>query len=126
GLLQGGVSVGRKVTDYCYVNSHPEVSVWDVTTGIGSAVTTARTSPFCRVAPPWSAGTQFKLNGVYPLRWGIEPSFTFQNLPGSYVMATYNAPNAAVAPALGRNLAACGAAVTCTSTAAVSLIPPAT
>jgi hypothetical protein len=38
--------------------------------------------------------------------------------------ATWNAPNSAIASSLGRNLAACGAAVTCTATAPVDLIAP--
>lgn len=125
-FLQGGVSLGRQVIDTCFLNSRPDVIASGYSSGQGTAVTTPRDDAYCRIAPPWSAGTQFKLNGIYPLPWGIEPSFTFQNLPGANVLANYNAPNAVVAPALGRNLAACGAAATCTATTTVALIPPAT
>jgi hypothetical protein len=65
-----------------------------------------------------------KASGFYPLGWGIEPSFAFQNLPGAPVGATRATPNAEIAPSLGRNLAACGAAAVCTATANVQLIVP--
>jgi hypothetical protein len=126
GFLQGGVSLGRKKTDTCFLNNRPDVTATDYTTGVVGPVTTPRNSAFCSVTPPWSAGTQFKLFGVYPLPLGFEPSFTFQNLPPSFTTATYNAPNAVIVPSLGRNLSACGAAAMCTSTAVVGLVPPAT
>ena len=40
------------------------------------------------------------------------------------ITATWNAPNSAIAPTLGRNLSACGAAAVCTATAQVPLIDP--
>jgi hypothetical protein len=126
GLLQGGVSLGRQVIDTCYLNDRPDVTAMNYATGQGGLITTPRDPAFCRVSPPWSAGTQYKLNGVYPVPWGFEPSFTFQNLPGGFVSATQAVPNATIAPALGRNLAACGAAAVCTATASVGLVPPAT
>ena len=52
-------------------------------------------------------------------------SVVFQNISGPTVTASYAAPNAQIAPSLGRNLAA-GAAVVCTSTALVPLIVPQT
>ena len=104
GLLQGGVSVGRTVTDNCIVVDSPEV---------------ARPG-FCNVVPPWSSGTQVKLSAIYPLPWGLQTSVIFQNLPGAPITAQYAATNAQIAPSLGRNLAGGARSVT------VDLIPPGT
>ena len=120
GLLQGGVSLGRKTLDTCFLNSRPDITPVNSSLGTPRNVTTPRVSEHCRIANPWSAGTQVKANGVYPLPWwGLEPSFTFQNLPGKFVSAAWAAPNAVIAPSLGRDLSA-GA----TRTARVQLIPP--
>jgi hypothetical protein len=118
-MIQGGVSLGRQITDNCYQNDRPDL------TAQGYAAGTPRTSAFCNVSPPWSEGTQYKANGIYPLPWAFDGSFTFQNLPGTYALANQAVPNGAIAPSLGRNLSSCPAAGTCTATATVSLIPPA-
>ena len=57
------------------------------------------------------------------LRWLPEfasesGSGTLQNIPGQELQATYNAPNAVVAPVLGRNLSGNAANI------AVNLLPP--
>jgi hypothetical protein len=110
GLLSAGLSMARTTTD-CVIVDSPE----------------AGRPGFCDVRPPWSAGTQVKINGVYPLPWDVRASGVLQNLPGIPVMANYNAPNALIAPSLGRNLAACPTATgACTATATLSLIPPQT
>jgi hypothetical protein len=81
-------------------------------------VTSNTTTPsqFCHVTVPWSAGTQVKFSGSYPLPWDVQASATFQNLPGIPINSSYVASNAQVASSLGRNLASCGTAVTCTTT----------
>jgi hypothetical protein len=114
GVLNGGVSLGRQETDNCFQNALPNI------TAQGFAAANPRNSTYCDIVPPWSAGTQIKANGFYPLPWwGIEPSFAFQNLPGAPIGATRATPSAEIAPSLGRNLAA-GA----TATANVQLIVP--
>jgi hypothetical protein len=110
GFVQGGLSVGKEVTDNCFVVNSPQQ---------------ARPG-YCHVSPPWSAGTQVKFQGNYPLPWDIDTSFTFQNLPGTPLAATSNVPNAMIAPSLGRNLSACPATGTCLATASVPLIPAGT
>lgn len=104
GLLNGGVSLGRKVTDSCYANDRPDITPFGYTAG------TPRSSDFCNVTPPWSAGTQVKLNGVYPLPYGIESSFTFQNLAGVPLAAAWAVPNATIlsSSTLGRSLSSGG------------------
>ena len=49
-------------------------------------------------------------------------SGVFQTLPGSTITASYAAPNSAIAPTLGRNLAACGGRTPCTANATVPLV----
>ena len=51
-------------------------------------------------------------------------SATYQNLAGIPLGATYVATNAQVLPSLGRNLGACGAAATCTSTVTMTIMEP--
>jgi hypothetical protein len=122
GVLTGGVSLGKQTTDNCYTKDRPDVVAQ------GQNATQPRTDAFCHVSPPWSAGTQVKASGYYPLPfWGLEPSFTFQNLPGAAISANRATPNAEIAPSLGRNLAACPVATgACTSTATIAFIAPQT
>ena len=115
GQLAGGVSTGRQVTDNCYTGSDASLLAE------GQSVTAPRTTAYCHVSPPWSAGTQVKFSGVYPLPWDFQSSATLQNLPGIPYLASYVATNAEIAPSLGRNLAA-GAR----GTATIDLIPPGT
>jgi hypothetical protein len=100
-LLSGGMNTGRLVYDNCFVVNSPQ-DLFD-----------------CRVVQPFQP--QFKLQGVFSLPKGFQASATWQNLPGIEIDAIYNAPNAVIAPSLGRNLSA-GA----NATASVWLIPPQT
>jgi hypothetical protein len=109
GQFAGGLSVGRDVTDNCYVLGNPQLmfaasntSPPTVTTG----TTQPRTPEFCHVSPPWSAGTQVKFLLVYPLPLGLQASATYQNMSGIPVSATNPTTNAQIAPTLGRNLSA--------------------
>jgi hypothetical protein len=125
GVVSGGVSTGRTTRDACFQNSMPQVS----TNSWGGAIAGSDTAPiggprtagYCDVTPPWSANTQIKANAIYPMPWGVQTSFTFQNLPGVPVGASLNATNAQIAPVLGRNLSAGP-----TATATVALIKPQT
>ena len=126
GLVQAGVSVGRKRFDNCTFNDRPDVAPFGSGGNIGFvSAGVPRISDYCDTTPPWGAGTQIKANGYYPLPWwGLEPSFTFQSLPGKNMTANAPISNAAIAPSLGRNLSACPAPTgSCTARATVSLIP---
>ena len=101
--------MGRTVEDNCLVVDSPQ---------------NAREG-FCKVSPPWSAGTDMKFMVVYPLPWDIQTSAIYQNSPGIPITASLVVPNAAIAPSLGRNLSACPAATgACTANVTVELIPP--
>ena len=53
-------------------------------------------------------------------------SAVFQNISGPTITANYAASNAQIRPSLGRDLAACRGAASCTATATVPLIAPQT
>jgi hypothetical protein len=133
GVLMGGVAVGRTSFDYCWQNDLPHVS--QTTTPGFTAVTGAvvgylpRTDGFCKIESAWwdGVGSQIKFQAVYPLPLDFVVSGTYKQLPGIPIPAIWNVPNVAVAPSLGRDLAACrgltGAA--CTATTSVALLPTA-
>jgi hypothetical protein len=113
GLLSGGVAFGRTSTNDC--NARPD----------GVPVTTpAPAMPeraFCDRTNPWTNETFVRVAGAYPLPYGILASATFQNLPGILYQANVNYTNAQIAQSLGRNLSACGAAATCTTTRTITV-----
>ncbi len=108
GQFQGGVSVGRTVLDNCLVVDSPE---------------TAR-DEFCKVTPPWSAGTQVKFLIVYPLPWNLRTSAVYQNNPGISYTASTVVSNADVARSLGRSLAGGARSVTKDIVAPQTLFEP--
>jgi hypothetical protein len=105
-VFSGGTSTGRVATNNCFVIDSPQALL------------------NCDVRPPFL--TQIKLIGVYPLPWGLQTAATFQSVPGPQITAAYAAPNAQIAPTLGRNLASCGTAVICNGTATIPLVAPGT
>ena len=106
GFLSGGLATSQTVTDRCgVVATLPEV--------------TNTPELYCRVAPAWSAGTQFKLHGAYSFPWELRATAVYQNVVGAPTTATYVATNAQVTPELGRPLA--GGA---TATTSVEMIAP--
>jgi hypothetical protein len=125
GLLSGGLSVGRTVTDNCYLSGNPSVTAaaFSNITVLPAASTISRDSAFCHNTPPWSQGTQVKFMAVYPLPWDIQTSAIYQNSAGIPITATYTATNAQIAPSLGRNLGSCRGAATCNGNLAIELIP---
>ena len=63
---------------------------------------------------------------VYPLFWDMQTSAIYQNSAGIPILANLVVQNAAIAPSLGRNLSACGAAAVCNANVTVPIIPPGT
>ncbi len=118
GLLNAGTSLGRLEVFNCKIVDSPEAARPNFCTpGTAFGVPAGGT-------PPWWAGTQFKVNGMYPLPGGFEVSGVFQNLPGAQQQATVVASNAQVAPSLGRNLAGCPAVGACSLTVAFQAVQP--
>ena len=127
GRFQGGLSMGQTVNDTCDFNSRPQVQTV-LTQGAATSTTiaTPRTDAFCHIASPWSGGSGFGFNVVYPLPLNIQTSALYQNKPGFPIGASYVASNAEVRSSLGRNLAACPSqtAATCNQNVTIALIPP--
>jgi hypothetical protein len=85
-LLSGGLITGAEVRDRCYVVDSPQEL------------------RYCHVAPPWSAGTQFKLHGITLLPRDLQLSGALQVLPSIPAQANRRFTNAEVRPSLGRTL----------------------
>ena len=77
--LGGGLSTGATTYNECFTVDNPMRSRMG----------------FCSVSEPWSAGTQFKVNGSVPLPYETEVSFVFQNLAGQPWISRYSAGGAA-------------------------------
>jgi hypothetical protein len=103
-FVGGGLSTGRTATDSCFAIDSPQ----------------ATRPGYCDVNPPWSANTQIKLNGAYPLPFDTMVSAVFQNIPGIPVTASYVVSSAVIAQSLGRPLAGS------VQTATIDIIPPQT
>jgi hypothetical protein len=115
GVLTGGVSTGQTAFNQCASRLFP--------------------TQFCDFTMPWKGQTQIKLTANYPLPLGFQVAGTYISLPGvtpanpagaQVSNVTMAMANSQIAPALGRNLAACGtaSAATCTATANVVLVAP--
>jgi len=124
--VNGGINTGRTVTDNC------GLTLTNLQYGLANV---PHTEEYCHVTPPWSASTQVKFSGAFPLPYDFQLAATFQDLPGipqsnwantatnlavtGLSVGTFT--SAQVAPSLGRPLAA-GA----NATVQVPLIAPAT
>lgn len=126
--LQAGVATGSEVTDNCYDNNLPNVTPLSgaQTDAPGASllptIQTSRTQAYCHISPPWSGNTQFKIAGYYPLPWKVQVSANYQNISPIATTAIQTVSDAAIAPSLGRNLSACGAAVVCNTTVRVNAL----
>jgi hypothetical protein len=121
--LGGGFDTGRSVDDSCFTVDNPgyyNFTSFAALTYGPETTTTINGQNACRIVTPFKAQTQIKLNGSYPLKGGFVVSGVYQDLSGPAIEAVWAAPNSAIAPSLGRNLA--GGALT----ANVPLVAPET
>jgi hypothetical protein len=80
---------------------------------------------FCHQVFPYRPDLKALASYTFPL--DIIVSGTYQLSTGPNIVATWNAPNAAIAPALGGNLAACPSQTgACSATKSLQLIDPGT
>ena len=126
--INGGVNIGRTVTDNC------GLTLTNLQFGLPNV---PHSEEYCRVEPPWSASTQVKLSGAFPLPYEFQvggdvpgPARAFRIRtgrtwlrpnPATTGLSTATFTNAQVVGSLGRQLSA-GANATVT----VPLIAPAT
>jgi hypothetical protein len=123
-FFQGGVSSGRRVTDFCdVIPKLPEATFGlaepfpiSALHNVGFGGRDGRTgvitpAQFCHQSTGFL--TQVKGLGSYTIpRVDVLISAGFQNVPGAKLNALYTATNAEVAPRLGRNLSGNTANVT--------------
>jgi hypothetical protein len=118
----GGTSTGQTVADSCAVRERlPELATTMTnTTAFGAGLMTSAVtpvSPYCHVA--FGVLTQVRGLSTYRVpKLDLEVATTFQSKPGAMLAANYTAPNALVAPSLGRNLSGTADTVT------VNLVEP--
>jgi len=112
--IGGGFDAGRSSKNQCF--NVDAAGLTGFTAGsplYGSATgtygrqtaTTIDGQPVCEVITPVKANAMLKINGSVPLPAGFTASAIYQDLPGMVIEAVWAAPNATVAPSLGRNLA---------------------
>ena len=110
-VLQGGMTAGHEVTDYCVEVNSPQDLVWSSnpspgTSSIlefnnnnavntssvqGNITTLVNDAVPCRINPSWYQNLQFKMIAVYTLPWWkIKLSANEQNLPSISMLATYS------------------------------------
>ena len=111
-LLTGGVSIGRQVMDYCYVNSRPDLTPQNFPFGFTSTSRYPRNDDFCNLTPNWwdGIGSQMKLQFVYPLPGGVTASAAYKHLPGIILSGNQVLAAAQVSTILGRTSTAAGTA----------------
>jgi hypothetical protein len=122
-LLQGGLSIGRAITNWCdVVSGRPDIRVMSTYVNVSGGPSSvfpqfSTAAPFCAAAQPFQ--TQVKLSGVLPLRWNFVTSATYQSLVypqdfyGTFggILAARAFTNAEIVPSLGRNLSTGSSAV---------------
>jgi carboxypeptidase family protein len=128
GLLSGGLSLGKQIVDTCFAKNYPQIT-GTIAAG-GSTAIPLRDDKFCtnKAQSLWNgAGSQVKIQAVYPLPYDFMLAATYKHLPGAALTGTVTYANAAVSSILGRNLSACAAPTgACTQTASIGVIPPGT
>src|SRR5262245_5326607 len=99
--INGGLNTGKTVTNNC------GLALTNLQFNINDTLpSTPHTEEYCEVNPPWSASTQVKFSGAFPLPYQFQVAATFQNLPPITYNANANYSSAQIAPSLGRNLSA--------------------
>jgi len=100
-LIQGGVTLGRRTNDTCWLNDLPQVA----TPGNGN--TFVRNDEYCNANRPiWvSSGSQVKFQFIYPLPQGFALSGSVKSVPGPDLDANVNVSASAV-EGLGRTTTA--------------------
>ena len=129
--FSAGFDTGHTVNDACFNVDSPGAGAAGTLPGVSRTPTpftetTINGKKICRAVTPWGANAQLKANGTYPLPGQFVVSGTVQNVAGPMITANYTVPNSAIAPSLGRDLAACGGRTPCTASVGIPLVAPQT
>ena len=101
--ISGGLNTGRTVTDICGLAlTNQQFTLTNAQ--YANTPSTPHTEEHCKIVPPWSASTQVKFSGAFPLPYDFQVATTFQNLPGIPYTANATFTNAQIAGSLGRDL----------------------
>ena len=93
GMVSGGVSVGRQITDVCGIieSANPGSNAASSSGNVGApgaALASYPSSLFCRVEPSYQADVKAMVS--YPLPWwGLTASATLQNRTGPEILSSY-------------------------------------
>ncbi len=113
--LQGGFTAGHEVTNYCVqVNSPQDLFYYNNVSPQSNSIVeysnnnlpslVINDSAPCYIAPPWYQNLQFKLAGIYTLKYGkIKLSANEQNLPSIPLQATYSYTSSTASVAFSTN-----------------------
>ena len=132
-VLQGGVTAGHEVTNYCVRVNSPQDLFWtsnpspiatsilqfnnpntiNTASTVGTTANLVNDAAPCYINPPWYQNLQFKMSAVYTLPWWkIKLSANEQNLPSIPLQGTYSYGTANVSfinAGPGRTLVGCSA-----------------
>jgi hypothetical protein len=132
----GSVDTGRTVSDNCFIVDSPMQLQYNAgynaaylngnSPVLGVGTVSILNPTYCHEQIPFKGNLLIRMNGTYPLPYGLSVSANFSNAPGVMDLAVWNAPNSVIAPTLGRNLSNCGTKPVCTATFTVPLIEPGT
>jgi hypothetical protein len=115
--IQGGLSTGRTVTDNCAVVASVPEALFGATSLAVANASVWLPLEYCHLSSGFL--TQVRGLSAYTIpKIDTQVSATFQSRPGAQLAANYNAPNAVVAPSLGRSLSGNAANV------AINLVAP--
>jgi Carboxypeptidase regulatory-like domain len=108
--IGGGFDAGHSTKNQCFNVDSVGLSTYSYSTVTGPAAgpqtaTTIDGQKICEVTTPFKGLAQLKLNGAVPLPKDFMASAIFQDQPGPAIDAVWAAPNAAIFPSLGHNLA---------------------
>jgi len=95
--LPAGTGFGSSKSNNCFVVDSPQERYHPVDPSLTTALANG-----CETGNPYLQ--RFKINGSYPLPWGLQAAAVYQSLPGTPYNALLTVTTAQILPSLGRNL----------------------
>jgi hypothetical protein len=120
-VVNGGVGLGRKRTNNCYVLDNLNVAFFPT----GANPSAPRAEAFCDVRPPMLPNVKFQVAYQLPW-WDVQAAATIQSLPGPQLVAQQRMTNTQLRPLLRRSLSSCPVDGECTDFVSLDVLPPGT